>query len=91
MSKPVHQLRLGPLPRVVLTNVILACLADLYADLERYASLHVQAHGEHVDAVAVILHMLAIFIEQDRAFKTAKSRLGRLDQSADSGRVVPEP
>ncbi|WP_418236099.1 DUF2274 domain-containing protein [Diaphorobacter nitroreducens] len=42
---------------------------DLKSQLDRYAALHSQAHGEAVDAVAMIPHMLAAFVERDRVFK----------------------
>lgn len=69
MSKPAHQLKLGPLPKVVLTKVTFACPADLRADLDRYAALHTQTYGEPMDAVALIPHMLVAFID-----RTARSR-----------------
>ena len=83
MSKPAHQLKLGPLPKVVLTKVTFACPADLHADLDRYAALHAQAHGEPVDATTLIPHMLAAFMAQDRAFKAASATLGNSLRPAD--------
>lgn len=82
MSKPAHHLKLGPLPKVVLTKMTFACPGDLHADLERYAALHAQAHGEPVDAVALIPHMLAAFMAQDRAFKVAIATPSRLPRPA---------
>ena len=72
MSKPTNQLKLGPLPKVVLTKITFACTTHLKADLDCYAELHAQTHGEPVDAVALIPHMLAAFIDQDRLFKTTR-------------------
>lgn len=74
MSKPTHQLKLGPLPKVVQVKVTFACPATLRADLDRYAALHAQAHGEPVDAIALIPHMLAAFMAHDRAFKATRVR-----------------
>ncbi len=73
MSKTAGQLKLGPLPKLVLTKVTFACPADLKADLDHYANLHAQAHGEPVDAVALIPHMLAAFMEQDRVFQASQA------------------
>ena len=73
MSKPSTQIRLGPLPKVVLTKVTFACPDTLKTDLDRYAALHAQVHGEPVNALALIPHMLTAFLEQDRAFKVSRS------------------
>lgn len=43
--------------------------AALKADLERYAVIHSQLHGEQVDAAALAPHMLAWFIQNDRGFR----------------------
>ncbi|BEG77719.1 hypothetical protein HBIAX_04809 [Achromobacter xylosoxidans] len=43
--------------------------AALKADLERYAAMHSQAYGEQVDAAALVPHMLAWFLRNDRGFK----------------------
>jgi hypothetical protein len=41
-------------------------------DLERYAVAHSQLYGEEVDAAALIPHMLARFIDNDRGFRQHK-------------------
>ena len=64
------KLRLGPLPRLESTKLTFACPASLKADLDRYASLHVQTYGEAVDAVTLIPHMLEAFMESDRGFRS---------------------
>lgn len=76
MSKPSTQIRLGPLPKVVLTKVTFACPDTLKTDLDRYAALHAQVHGEPVNAVALIPYMLAAFLEQDRAFNSKRPGAG---------------
>jgi hypothetical protein len=76
MSTVPNRLRLGPLPKVEMTKVTFACSTLLKAELERYAAVHAQTYNEPVDAVALIPHMLAAFMEQDQAFK----RAGRPDQ-----------
>ncbi|RYE45090.1 MAG: DUF2274 domain-containing protein [Hyphomicrobiales bacterium] len=80
MSKPPTQIRLGPLPKIVLTKVTFACPDTLKADLDRYASLHAQVHGEPVNAVALIPYMLAAFLEQDRAFHSKRPGAGKSNE-----------
>ena len=63
------KLRLGPLPKLESTKLTFACPASLKADLDRYASRHVQTYGEAVDAVTLIPHMLEAFIGRDRGFR----------------------
>ena len=67
------KLRLGPLPKLESTKLTFVCPASLKADLDRYAALHAEVHGEPVDALALIPHMLTAFLEQDRAFKVSRS------------------
>ncbi|MGP1682055.1 MAG: DUF2274 domain-containing protein [Giesbergeria sp.] len=75
MSKPTNQLKLGPLPKIVLTKITFACTTDLQTELDRYAALHSQTHGEPVNAVALIPHMLEAFMAQDRVFKVAQPKV----------------
>lgn len=63
------KLRLGPLPRQRLVKMTVSLPADLAADLERYAAIHSQLHGEKVDAMALVPHMLAWFLKNDRGFR----------------------
>ena len=74
MTKGVSTLRLGPLPRTELVKLVVAVPVNVKASLDRYADLHSQLHGEKVDATALIPHMLAAFIERDRAFKSLTSK-----------------
>lgn len=69
MNKSPGRLRLGALPKIETVKVTVALPANLKSRLDRYAALHSQEHGETVDAVALIPHMLAAFVERDRAFK----------------------
>jgi hypothetical protein len=72
------KLRLGPLPRTETAKVTIAVPIELKEALDRYASLHSQAYGEPIDAVALIPHMLEAFMARDRAFrKSASPRGGR--------------
>ncbi|MFM9870253.1 MULTISPECIES: DUF2274 domain-containing protein [Alcaligenaceae] len=63
------KLRLGPLPQKQAVKMTVSLPAALKADLERYAAMHSQAYGEQVDAAALVPHMLAWFLRNDRGFK----------------------
>ncbi|MBX9613285.1 MAG: DUF2274 domain-containing protein [Burkholderiales bacterium] len=63
-----NKLRLGPLPKAESVKLTVTLPAELKQRLERYAQLHSQVHGEPVDAVALIPHMLDAFIVRDREF-----------------------
>ncbi len=63
------KLRLGPLPRTELVRLTVALPAAVKTDLDRYAELYGAAYGEAVDAAALVPHMLAAFMERDRAFR----------------------
>ncbi|HYW55805.1 MAG TPA: DUF2274 domain-containing protein [Polaromonas sp.] len=63
-----NKLRLGPLPKAESVKLTVTLPGELKQRLERYAQLHSQAHGEPVDAVALIPHMLDAFIARDREF-----------------------
>ncbi|MBV6871764.1 DUF2274 domain-containing protein [Xanthomonas euvesicatoria] len=63
------KLRLGPLPKTENVKLTFACPASLKADLDRYAALHAQEHGEAADAATLIPHMLEAFMAGDRGFK----------------------
>jgi hypothetical protein len=82
VNAPVAKLRLGPLPKTETVKLTIALTATLKADLERYATLHAQTYGEPVDAVALIPHMLELFIMRDRGFKALKAKASRLRSGA---------
>ena len=63
MSTP-RRLRLGPLPRTESVKLTFTCTASLKA------ALHAQTYGEAVDAVALVPHMLEVFMARDRGFKS---------------------
>lgn len=73
MSAAGSRLRLGPLPRTEMVKLTIAVSAELRAMLDRYAQLHGQAWGEPVDAVTLIPHMLAVFMERDRGFRKTRA------------------
>jgi len=67
-----ERLRLGPLPRSEVVRLTIVLPASVKADLDRYAELYGAAYGETVDAAALVPHMLAAFMERDRAFRKAR-------------------
>ena len=69
MSTSVNRLRLGPLPRSESIKISVALSVELKDALDRYAVAHSREHGENVDAVVLIPHMLNAFIMRDRGFK----------------------
>ena len=71
MNTP-RKLRLGPLPRTESVKLTFTCTASLKADLDRYAVLHAQTYGEAVDAMALVPHMLEVFMARDRGFKSPR-------------------
>ncbi len=66
------KLRLGPLPRTELVRLNVSLPAVVKADLDRYAELYGAAYGEAVDPAALVPHMLAAFMERDRAFRKSR-------------------
>lgn len=63
------KLRLGPLPKQDVVKMTVNLPAALKADLERYAAMHGQLYGEQVGAAALVPHMLAWFLKNDRGFR----------------------
>ena len=66
------KLRLGPLPRSEMMRLTVVLPAAVKTDLDRYAELFGAAYGESVDAAALVPHMVAAFMDRDRAFKKAR-------------------
>jgi len=71
-----EKLRLGPLPRSEVVRLTVVLPASVKGDLDRYAELYGAAYGEAVDAAALAPHMLAAFMERDRAFRKARQAAG---------------
>lgn len=69
MSTNVGKLRLGPLPRSESVKLTVTLSVELKETLDRYAAVHSREHGESVDMVALIPHILNAFIARDRGFK----------------------
>lgn len=70
----MNKLRLGPLPKTELVKITIAVSVRLKSDLDHYAALHSETHGETVDASAIIPHMLESFIARDRGFQRMRKR-----------------
>lgn len=66
------KLRLGALPKVRQVKVTVQTSQALLDELERYAAAHSQEHGENVDALTLIPHMLERFVASDRGFRKVK-------------------
>ncbi|WP_443019839.1 DUF2274 domain-containing protein [Sphingomonas adhaesiva] len=66
-----EKLRLGPLPKAEMVRLTVTLPAKVKANLDRYAELYAAAYGEPVDAIALVPHMLATFMERDRVFRKA--------------------
>jgi len=63
------KLRLGPLPKTESVRLTITLPAAVKSDLDRYAELYAREYGEAVDTAALVPHMLATFMERDRAFR----------------------
>jgi hypothetical protein len=60
--------------------------AQLKQQLDEYAATHSQLHGEPVDAVTLIPHMLQAFIMRDRGFRRMAAKVAAAaQQSTDAG------
>ena len=73
----MNKLRLGPLPKTELVKVTISLTSRLKTELDQYAAMHSEAHGETVDAIAIVPHMLETFIAKDRSFQRAKKGRAR--------------
>jgi hypothetical protein len=77
-----EKLRLGPLPKTETVKLTISLPLTVKADLDRYAELFGAAHGEVVDAASLAPHMLAAFIDRDRAFRRARQARAATPSSA---------
>ena len=77
-------LRLGPLPKSEVVRLTIALPGQVKADLDRYVELYAAAYGEPVDAVALVPHMLAAFMDRDRGFRKERQAGG-----AEPGSATP--
>ncbi len=69
------KIKLGKLPNTTNVRITISLPEALKGKLDRYAQLHSQTWGQKVDAAALIPHVLAQFLNNDRAFKQAERAL----------------
>lgn len=89
MTSSTHgKLRPGSLPRTETIKLTITLSIELKASFDRYADLHAQAWSEPVDALALVPHMLAAFMERDRCFKALRNG-PKGDRVASSASISP--
>lgn len=71
-----EKLRLGPLPEAETVRLTVTLSASVKADLDRYAELYAAAYGKPADVPTLVPHMLATFMDRDRAFRRAAQAAG---------------
>lgn len=89
MSKGPNRLSLGALPRSDAVKLTITLSADLKAQLDAYAEVHGRVHQAPVDAIALVPHMLATFIERDRGFKALSRGFAGRSSALLSVQVAP--
>jgi hypothetical protein len=81
------RIKLGKLPNTSTVKVMVSLPASLKAQLDRYAQLHSQTWEQEVGAAALVPHIVAQFLANDRVFrklermpvsKSGDSKLGRV-------------
>jgi len=60
------KIKLGKLPNTSTVKVTVSLPASLKAQLDRYAQLHSQTWKQQVDAAALVPHIVAQFLANDR-------------------------
>ena len=78
------KLRLGPLPKTESVRLTITLSAAVKANLDRYAELYAREYGDAVDTVALVPHMLATFMERDRAFRRGVQPAASVKSGASS-------
>lgn len=78
------KLRLGPLPKTEPVRVTISLPATVKADLDRYAEVYAAAYGGPGDPAALVPHMLAAFMDRDRAFRKARAATIRANEQEPS-------
>jgi hypothetical protein len=76
------KIKLGKLPNTSTVKVTVSLAASLKAQLDRYAQLHSQTWEQKVDAAALVPHIVAQFLANDRAFR--KMERTSVSESGDS-------
>jgi hypothetical protein len=70
------KIMLGRLPNTKSVRVTVLLPEALKAQLDRYARLHSQTWEQPVDAAALVPHILAHYLANDRAFRHAEKVAG---------------
>lgn len=83
-----EKLRLGPLPKTETAKLTITVTAALKADLDQYAELFSAAHGERVDAASLAPHMLAAFMDRDRAFRRSRQSVASANAKTSGSRSI---
>lgn len=73
MSKAVHRLSLGPIPKPDAVKLTITLSVELKVQLEAYAEMHGRMHQAPMDVAMLIPHMLAAFVARDRGFKALRA------------------
>jgi hypothetical protein len=66
------KIKLGKLPNTTNVRITISLPEALKGKLDRYAQLHSQTWGQKVDAAALVPHILAQFLANDRAFRSSE-------------------
>jgi len=74
MTKPA--LKIGPLPDRTQVKLILLIDPALRAELEAYAAVYAEAHGERPGVEALAPVMLEAFMASDSGFRKARRQSG---------------
>lgn len=68
----IMKIKLGKLPNTGIVRITISLPETLKSQLDRYAELHSRTWEQKVDAAALLPHILAQFLSNDRAFKRAE-------------------
>ena len=85
-----EKLRLGPLPQAETVRLTVILPASVKADLDRYAELYAAAYGKPADVLTLVPHMLATFMDRDRAFRRAAQAADSSAATKKGSAAMPE-
>ena len=68
-------LKIGPLPDRTPQKLTVLIEPSLVAELEDYARVHSQVHGEDAGVPVLVPHMLEAFLASDNGFRKARRSL----------------
>jgi len=70
-------LKIGPLPDRTPQKLMLQIEPSLATELEDYARVHSQLHGEDASVQVLVPHMLEAFLASDAGFRKARKLTAR--------------